>query len=412
MHKSMTLAHTRFDRAQITACVEKATELGALPETTPTVFDNYQEYATAIPVLDREQYRTLAARVVNETRKERFYIGATSGSSGSPRLVLSRSGLRRGEGGPNDVDLVKRLRQAGCFVSGDVVANLFAVEQFSILHHGACRLLEALDVDIVPPGRLESGRLGESQLALLCDLQVNVLFGTPSSIIQVARAAQSSSRRVAFDRIVFTGEALGPTKRKWLKSIFGEYTRVFGLYGLSECGFIGISRESEENYLIRDTSYFVENTVEHGIVVTSLDTRAPIPILRYRTGDVGTLDATEADYILGSVTRAGTDFNYMGNLVSYEAIKNVANRVIGTSDFSMQLHLSTDAHGADALTVCILEETETREIEEALTNALLQMPEIREGYEKTAGRVKVIREPWAAAKITARQKEALVIDER
>jgi indoleacetate--lysine synthetase len=198
----------------------------------------------------------------------------------------------------------------------------------------------------------------------------------------------------------------------WLKSIFGESTKVFGLYGLSECGFIGISRESEENYILRDTSYFVENTAENGIVVTSFDTRAPIPLLRYRTGDVGTLEATETGYILGSVTRAGTDFNYMGNLLSYDAIKDVALRVVGTSDFSMQLHLSTDAHGTDALTVCILEHSTTGEIEEALTAALLQMPEIREGYEKTAGRLHVKREPWTAARITARQKEALVIDDR
>lgn len=412
MTLAVAMSHSVFDSELVGACVRRAKAMGGLTPKVPDAFANYETFTKCVPIMDRSGYRQLAASVFSGVRLERFVIGASSGTSGKPSLVLSRSGVRKGQGGQSDTDLVERLKHAGVFQPGDVVANLFAVEQFSVLHHGACRLLEGCGVDIVPIGRLESGRRAEAQLALLAELKVNVLFGTPSSIVQIANAISVSSLKIPICRVAFTGENLGNAKRRWVGSVLGDSVQFFGLYGLSECGFVALSREAAETYVVREGAYFVEIDDASGLLVTSLDSRTPVPIVRYATGDSAVLERQGNECILRQIVRTGVEFNYMGNIVSYDAIKNVAAEVIGHRDFAIQVQLTTDDEGTDVLGVRILQSGDLDVPTDRIGAAIREVPELREGEEKGVGRIVVSLEPWQSAAVSARQKEALVIDNR
>lgn len=374
---------------------------------------SYEEFRRTIPIMRREEYAALAESVFDKPRLDQFYIGASSGSTGGRKLVLRRSAVSKGEHGIAERELASRLRHLGVFRGGDVVVNLFAVQNFSILHHGACTLLEAFGCDIVPPGDFHRGAQGADQLRLLARLKVNVLFGTPSSLIQVANLCRSSDIYLQLERIVFAGEALGTVKRKRLASIFGAQVRFWGLYGLSECGFVGISGNRSETYTIIDSAFFLERDRLGEILITSLDERAPVPIVRYATGDTGILVRNNGVCFLSAIQRLGIDFNYMGNLVSYDVIKQVVARAIHHPDFSLQIELSTKSKGVDQLTAHIFSDRKGDSLKcDQIRVAICNIAELAEGEKKGAGHIVVTVHPFAALAVTANQKEALVIDHR
>ena len=123
------------------------------------------------------------------------------------------------------------------------------------------------------------------------------LFGYPSSIALLARHAQE--RRLLLNtnglRAVFvTGEVLLPHDREVIESFFG--IPVADCYGSRDAGFIAhqcpagsmhITAEQVVVEILRDDKPVAVGE-EGEIVVTHLDNYA-MPLIRYRTGDVGRL---------------------------------------------------------------------------------------------------------------------------
>lgn len=411
MTKGMT-RHSTFDLAALRRAVERAEDMAGVGARGPARFSDYASFAREVPIMGRADFAALSESVFRRPRAERFHVGTSSSTSGSPKLILSRANVKPGERSAADVDLIVSLRRGGVFHPEDVVANLFAVDQFSLLHHAACSIVEACGADIVPVGRLESGESGRAQRAQLARMKVNVLFGTPGSLIQIANLCGSTGAKLAVDRIVFTGEGLGEAKRRWLRSTLGARIAFRGLYGLSECGFIGLDGRGDDVYDVRESAYFTEVDPSGLLLVTSLDEKAPVPVLRYPTGDSAVLESREGRCLLKDIRRAGAEFNYMGNLVSYDRLRTLVTSAAGHADYSMQVELLTDERGIDQMIVHILEQGAGERRREQVLAALGAVPELREGAEKGAGRVAVRVSDLCGAALTPRLKEALIIDRR
>jgi len=148
------------------------------------------------------------------------------------------------------------------------------------------------------------------------------------------------------------------------------------------------------------------------LLATSLDDKAPVPVLRYPTGDSAVLETEQGRCLIKNIRRAGAEFNYMGNLVSYDRLKTLVTSAAGHTDYSMQVELLTDERGIDQLIVHILEQGAGERRREQVLEALGEVPELREGAEKGAGRIAVRVSDLRGAALTPRLKEALIIDRR
>lgn len=376
---------------------------------TPQSVTTYNDFAAAIPLMTKEDYVKTSWALWDAKGSERFFIGGSSATTGNPKLILTRVPPK--DSAPNEMDraLVRLLRTERFIRDGDVVANLFGVVHFSLLHHAMCRIAEPCRANVVPVGSLEQGSQAKGQLDFLAALCVNVLVGTPSSIVQIAHAAQLCSVELPIDRILFTGEAMGAAKQTFVKKSFPK-AKILGLYGLSECGFIGIGEN--DSYSVRDDAYFLELDNEGRLFVSVLDPDEIIPILRYPTGDTAMLFTSDRGFHLKNLRRGGIDFNFMGNLIEFRKIQDVVGRTLGCETEELQLTLSTDVQGRDLLKVCILGGVEQKSHLMRIKHAICEIPEVREALEKNAGDVSIeLREITSSSK-TSRFKQSLVIDLR
>ncbi len=137
-------------------------------------------------------------------------------------------------------------------------------------------------------------------LARIRKQRPSMLFGYPSALCLIARHAKA--RRVALDecgvRVVFvTSERLYPDQRAQIGESFG--CPVANGYGGRDAGFIAhecpaggmhISAEDVIVEIVDDQGAPVPIGTIGQIVVTHLATR-DFPFIRYKTGDVGALDA-------------------------------------------------------------------------------------------------------------------------
>ncbi|MER7983703.1 AMP-binding protein [Streptomyces sp. NPDC095817] len=147
------------------------------------------------------------------------------------------------------------------------------------------------------PG-LDADRVAEL-VAKATAFDPDMIFGHPSQCVQLARALQTSSSTRMNPKVVVTfGERLLPAARALMADVF--QARVADTYGMREFGTIA-AECVEEQYHITGERLWVEVVDEDGsllddgqageLVVTNLTNQA-MPLLRYRTGDIGAL-ATE-----------------------------------------------------------------------------------------------------------------------
>ncbi|AWW43244.1 phenylacetate--CoA ligase family protein [Streptomyces cadmiisoli] len=145
------------------------------------------------------------------------------------------------------------------------------------------------------PG-LDADRVGELvEKAIL--FAPDMIFGHPSQCVELARALESLAPRMAPRVVVTFGERLLPAARALMTDVF--QARVVDAYGMREFGTIA-AQCVENSYHVTGERLWVEVVDEVGLpvddgqagelVVTNLTNRA-MPLLRYRTGDVGALAA-------------------------------------------------------------------------------------------------------------------------
>jgi phenylacetate-CoA ligase len=257
--------------------IRSLADLAKLPFTYKRDFrDNYPLGLAAVP-------------------KERIVrIHASSGTTGKPTVVAYTSG---------DIDLwsevMARTITAGGVTKQDVVHNAYGYGLFTGglgFHYGA----ERIGATVIPV----SGGVTKRQIMLIQDLGSTVLCCTPSYALYLAEAAQEMGvdlRETALRVGIFGAEPWSERMRQEIETKMG--LKALDIYGLSEIIGPGVSVECEHQcglHIFED--HFLPEIVDPGsgaplpwgqrgeLVLTTL-TKEALPVIRYRTGDITSLNA-------------------------------------------------------------------------------------------------------------------------
>ncbi len=221
-------------------------------------------------------------------------IHASSGTGGSPTVVA----YTEHDLGVWSKVMARCMTMAGV-QPGMVVHNAYGYGLFTGglgFHHGA----ERLGALVVPV----SGGVTARQATLLRDLDAQVLCCTPSYALHIAqglREAGVGPSDLKLEIGMFGAEPWTEGMRERLESELG--LTALNIYGLSEIVGPGVSAEcpeardglhvQEDHFLVEaidpDTGEPVDDGVDGELVFTTL-TKEALPLLRYRTGDIASLN--------------------------------------------------------------------------------------------------------------------------
>ena len=255
--------------------IKSLEDLKSLPFTYKKDFrDNYPFNMYAVPMRD----------IVR--------IHASSGTTGKPTVV----GYTK-----NDInvwsDLVARIAVAAGVTADDVAQVAFGYGLFT----GALGLhyaLEKVGAAVIP---MSSGNT-EKQIMLLQDFGSTVLVATPTYALYMSEVARDMG---VLDKIklrigLFGSEGCTPEMRAKIEENFGLFAT--DNYGMSELMGPGVSGEcemrcglhfAEDHFIPEIIDPVTEEVLPAGekgeLVVTTLSKEA-LPVIRYRTGDITSLN--------------------------------------------------------------------------------------------------------------------------
>ncbi len=406
----MSYKHSYFDLLRLRNHIQHFAAIMLYPE-----FNEYAQFNERISLLTSTQLLILIERLLSTGKLDSCSFGVTGGSTGRPKIIPNA--LWRQEHKTQYARALKSQIQENFLTKADVVANLCSAGGFSLLYDGFNRLLEAIACSILPIGRIDTFSVNHQRQMLewAKKLSVNTLIGTPSSILQLLNFAQKFNCHLRIEKIIFTGEPFSNAKRRYIHS-FWQDAKIYGLYGHTETGFIGFNTPAcpADAYHIFEDWFFIENTPDHEIIVTSLaDTL--LPIIRYKVGDRGRL--LENPCICGRKLpllliqdRTDSQFNFSGNLIAKSVIAEVLSRICDEAvDF--QIQIDTEANGTDILKLVLdISPVDLQAITEQLMMQLLSIAMISECVDREVGKILLCsREEFV---YTERQKLPAILDKR
>jgi phenylacetate-CoA ligase len=223
-------------------------------------------------------------------REQLVRVHASSGTHGKPTVVgYTAADLE------NWTELMARSMAMAGVRAGMVVHNANGYGLFTGglgFHQGG----ERLGATVVPV----SGGRTTRQAMLIRDFGAQVLAATPSYALVIAQALEAEgAKEIRLELGLFGGEP-------WTEGLRTEIERALGLravsfYGLSEMCGPGVAAECLEartGLHVHEDHFLVEVIDEHGrevesgaegeLVFTTL-TKEALPLIRYRTGDLGRL---------------------------------------------------------------------------------------------------------------------------
>lgn len=145
----------------------------------------------------------------------------------------------------------------------------------------------------VPYGLMEES---EQALPVLLEYRPDVLVGAPGQVLALARCCAEKQIHAGIKRILVSTEYAAPEVIRKIEELLG--CEVFNHYGMTEMGLGGaVECEAHEGMHIRENDLYVEaidpktkealpEGQEGELVFTTL-TRTGMPLIRYRTGDMG-----------------------------------------------------------------------------------------------------------------------------
>jgi len=220
------------------------------------------------------------------------FIFASGGSTGEPKFsVYSNEELEY------VTDVLASIYKVAGIGPKSRAANLFVAGGLWTSFIVANLALEKIGVTNLPIG-------GNTDFATIYKfmqkLRPGVLVGLPSIIIKLAQYAETQSERLSVDLVLYGGEHMRKPARDYLKSVFGVEKIVSAGYAAVDSGPIGFQCRHMSGGSLHHalTDYqFVEFIKEDGtvaeegeageIVVTNLN-RVKMPVIRFKTGDLGT----------------------------------------------------------------------------------------------------------------------------
>ncbi|WP_445491062.1 phenylacetate--CoA ligase family protein [Niallia sp. 03133] len=257
----------------------------------PIDLDTYR----TIPLMRKKDIRDNYQQIL--TKKKLAHICKSTGTTGGSPTYIGHTidELYNYYLAPKYPKLMGRVKDR-------VVANALPYEMSSsalTFHHEFQHLLGCT---ILPIGK--GGTYSDPEIAIqfMKDWNAEVLVTTPSYAIELYEAAQAMNINVQQDfqiqQIFLTGEGTSHNFRKRIENLWNSPSVI--LYGSLESMLIGIECEYQDGFHLADGHLFIEIVdqetglpLEPGqqgeIVVTTL-LREGMPLIRYRTGDLGFID--------------------------------------------------------------------------------------------------------------------------
>jgi len=221
-------------------------------------------------------------------------VHGSSGTGGRPTLVAYTRG---------DLDLwagmcARALAAAGAR-AGSIVHNAYGYGLFTGglgIHQGAI----ALGATVVPV----SGGLTQRQITLLRDLRPDILTCTPSYAVYLGEALRQAGvdrGEISLRAGIFGAEPWSEGLRSQIEELLP--VKAVDIYGLSEVIGPGVACEcieaqsglhvNEDHFLVETLDLDTGRPTAPGVpgeLTFTTPTKQALPLLRYRTGDVATLD--------------------------------------------------------------------------------------------------------------------------
>ncbi len=264
-------------------------EHGVTPQSLRTLDD-----LSRLPFTYKRDFRDNYPLGLAAVPKERIVrIHASSGTTGKPTVVAYTAG---------DIDtwseVMARTITAGGVTKHDVVHNAYGYGLFTGglgFHYGA----ERIGATVIPV----SGGVTKRQIMLIQDLGSTVLCCTPSYALYLAESATEMGvdlRETSLRVGIFGAEPWSERMRQEIEAKLG--LKALDIYGLSEIIGPGVSVECEHQcglHIFED--HFLPEIVnpttgaalppgQRGELVLTTLTKEALPVIRYRTGDITSLN--------------------------------------------------------------------------------------------------------------------------
>jgi phenylacetate-CoA ligase len=208
------------------------------------------------------------------------------------------------------------------------------------------------------------GQTTEQRLNSIIQREATVLVCTPTYALRLADAASQQGLDMIQSAIritVHAGEpgASIPETRRRIQEVFGAKT--FDHVGMTEMGAYGFECATQSGLHINEDEFIAEmidpktlDPVAEGqkgeLVLTNLG-RVGMPLIRYRTGDLGVISRepcacgrTWARLIGGVLGRADDMITVRGINVFPSAIENIVRRHPEVVEFSIEVHRQREMH--------------------------------------------------------------------
>ncbi|MDD3146997.1 MAG: acyl-CoA reductase [Candidatus Riflebacteria bacterium] len=252
------------------------------------------EHFHKLPLLDRETFYRHSppesAAILTGPMTD-AYVYASGGTTGNPKFTFYSNDEYRYV---TDV-LTDIYRNAG-LCPGDRVANLFIAGNLWTSFNVAGRALENLGCLNLPVGGASDI---ENILKYLQIFAVNAVVGLPSIIINLAEEIKRRGLKVRIEKILYGGEHLRPQTCDFLREAVGASTIRSAGYACVDTGPVGwqcLHLEGSIHHVLEEYCHAeILNTAdlepvtgnEAGEIVATNLNRILMPVVRYRTGDLG-----------------------------------------------------------------------------------------------------------------------------
>jgi phenylacetate-coenzyme A ligase PaaK-like adenylate-forming protein len=351
-----------------------ARHLAHLPDGAPRDLESLRE----LPFLTADDLRREGQRIlcVRPDEVERIVTMPTSGTTGSPKRVFFTAG---------DQELTVDFFHHGMSTftrAGDRVLVLMPGERPGSVGELLARALPRLGAEVTVHGPV---RDVDAALEAVITTGATVIVGIPTQVLSlVHRGLQIGTAVTSVRTVLLSADRLPGGLRRAVETGWG--CTVFDHYGSTEMGLGGgVECAAHAGYHLREADLLFEvvspetgepvGPGERGEVVFTTLTRAAMPLVRYRTGDIaafvpGACRCGSALRLLGPVTgRLGAEVRLAGGAVLTIADLDAALLGLdGVADFAARVG---NGDGRDELEVRLRAEGPAGQAAAAARDALL-----------------------------------------
>jgi phenylacetate-coenzyme A ligase PaaK-like adenylate-forming protein len=180
----------------------------------------------------------------------------------------------------------------------------------------------------------------------------DALFGIPSTLLELAVAAEKRKLKLDISHVFYAGEKLNLNAQHKIAEIFGTVHFGSAGYASVDAGVIGYQDESCDHFEHYLFSQFVDMKIIEGEAVVSSKARTKMPVINYKTGDriewTGKVHPVTSDPQFKLLGRLDQQLHLWGCRVFINEIE-AALTELNSKHLNYQLLLSNNSSGEDLL---------------------------------------------------------------